>query len=167
MRSNRTKTSPATSIGAPMSPTIGSTRGTRRDRYSSEPRSTAFTAGMRLWPTRNIPSYIPTSARPVTTPSAPTPACRKVTRVRRHATPTKIAVASRTPAATNPRAAPSLCRLTTGKNAMAVPIPARATISSRIPPTRMAVSGPGPTMKLGSRAGAYSVSVGIETNVSR
>ena len=41
-----------------MSPTSGMTRGTRRDRYSREPSSRAFTTGMRLGPSRNVQLYM-------------------------------------------------------------------------------------------------------------
>ena len=37
-----------------MSPIVGMMRGTSRDRYMSEPSSRAFTAGMRVCPSRNV-----------------------------------------------------------------------------------------------------------------
>ena len=40
--------------GAPMSPTRGMMRGTSRDRYISEPSSSALMAGMRLCESRNV-----------------------------------------------------------------------------------------------------------------
>ncbi len=50
--------------------------------------------------------------------------------------------ASRTRAVTNPSAKPSCCRLTTGYSVTAVPMPARATITSRKPPTSTPVLEP-------------------------
>ena len=43
----------ARSNGAPMNPSTGRTRGTRRDWYSREPSNRAFMAGMRLCPRKN------------------------------------------------------------------------------------------------------------------
>src|SRR2546421_12966434 len=43
--SNRVAVTEAMSRAAPMNPSTGSARGARRDRYSSEPSSRAFTAG--------------------------------------------------------------------------------------------------------------------------
>ena len=54
-----------------------------------------------------------------------------------------MAAASRVREPTKPSATPSFCRLTTGYSATAVPTPARATITSRMPPMMTAVSGPG------------------------
>jgi hypothetical protein len=136
----------ASSRGAPMSPRTGSQRATSRERYSRVPSSSALNTGIVLWLSRKTRSYMPTSAWPVTCASAPTPACRRVTIVHRHAMPTTISVASSTRVPTNPSAKPSFCLLTTGYSATAVPMQARATMNSSTPPTRTAVSGPAPTM---------------------
>ena len=48
---------------------------------------------------------------------------------------------------TKPSAKPSFCRLTTGYSAMAVPMPARATITSRKPPTSTPVWAPEPRIQ--------------------
>ena len=68
-------------------------------------------------------------------PAAPPRSCRKVTSESRLTTPAKIMPASRTRAATKPSATPSFCRLTTGYSVTAVPMHARAMITSRKPPT--------------------------------
>jgi hypothetical protein len=101
---------------------------------------------MRLWPSRNVRSYRATSAWPVTTASAPAPACRRVTTDRRLTTPATMVAASRTRAATKPNATAWFCLLTTGYSTTAVPMQAKATIISRTPPQITPVSGPGPAM---------------------
>jgi hypothetical protein len=45
-----------------------------------------------------------------------------------------------------PSATPSFCLLSTGYNTTAVPMPASATMISRMPPMMTAVSVPEPTM---------------------
>src|SRR4051812_24410202 len=77
--------------------------------------------------------------------------------------------ASRTRAATKPRAAVSLCRLATGNSTTAVPTHDSARATSRKAPHITPVSLPAPRTKSAwSRRGAYSFSVGIDvTNVSR
>lgn len=54
--SNSTAVKEATSRGAPMNPSSGRTRGTRRDLYSGEPSSRALTAVRRLCPSRKVRS---------------------------------------------------------------------------------------------------------------
>jgi len=66
----------------------------------------------------------------------------KVTSERRLATPVKIMVASRVREATKPSAMPSFCRLTTGYSVTAVPMPARATTTSRKEPKSAPVLEP-------------------------
>ena len=63
------------------------------------------------------------------------------------ATPVKSMAASRVREATKPSAMPSFCRLTTGYSVMAVPMPARATMTSRKAPQSAPVSVPELMMK--------------------
>ena len=65
-------------------------------------------------------------------------------------TPIMITAPSKMRVVTKPSAKPSCCRLSTEKSATAVPMPARATIVSSKPPTRIAVSPPTLRMKFGS-----------------
>ena len=145
-RPNRTAISEAKSRGAPISPTSGMIRGTRPDRYIREPSSRALITAMKPGPNRNVQSYMATSAWPVTSASAPAPACRKVTTDSRLTTPLTMMAASRTREPTKPNATPSFCRLTTGYRATAVPKQARANITSRKPAKSTCASAPGPTM---------------------
>ena len=62
----------------------------------------------------------------------------------------KIMAASTMRVVTKPSAKPSLCRLTTEKSATAVPMPARATMSSRTVPTSTPVTLPEPRIQAGS-----------------
>jgi hypothetical protein len=62
----------------------------------------------------------------------------------------KIMAASRVRTAAKPSAMASFCRLTTGKSVTAVPIPARATISSRKAPRSTPVLLPGLVTKFRS-----------------
>ena len=57
----------AMSMGAPMSPSTGMTRGTSRDRYSKEPSSSALTPGMRVCPSRNVQLQTATCDAPTVT----------------------------------------------------------------------------------------------------
>lgn len=114
MRPNNTAVSPARSRGAPMSPTRGRIRGTRRDRYNREPSNKPFIAGMRLPESRNSRSYRATNVWLISKAPAPAPVCRRVTMVRIHATLAMMPAASRVREATKPSANPSFCFLTTG-----------------------------------------------------
>src|SRR5918994_5442204 len=53
--------------GAPMRPNSGMTRGTRPDRYMSDPSRRALMPGRRVCPMRNVQSWIATRDRPVLT----------------------------------------------------------------------------------------------------
>ena len=67
-----------------------------------------------------------------------------------------------------PTANASLCRLTTGNRATAVPMPASATVSSSSVPTSTSLSLPEPRIQVGSLLSVpYRARVGIETNVMR
>ncbi len=69
---------------------------------------------------------------------------------------------------TKPSAKPSFWRLTTGYSATAVPIPARATMSSRTVPTSTPVTLPEPRIQAGSVFSvSYKTSVGMEMKVMR
>ena len=87
------------------------------------------------------------------------------------ATPVKIMAASRVREATKPSAMPWFCRLTTGYSVMAVPMPARATMTSRKPPQSAAGVGAGADDEVRARYRAVELgrgaSVGIETKVIR
>ena len=62
----------------------------------------------------------------------------------------KIMAASRVRTAAKPSAMPSFCRLTTGNSVTAVPMPARATITSRKAPKSTLVLLPELVMKFWS-----------------
>ena len=87
----------------------------------------------------NVQLLKATSAWPVANASAPGPDCRKVTTDSRLTTPAKMVAASRTRAPTKPRR-PLQRLLTTGYSTTAVPMQAKATITSSTAPTRMEVS---------------------------
>jgi hypothetical protein len=107
---------------------------------------------MRPGPIRAVHSWIATRAWPVVTseaasvPAAPARSWRRVTMEMRLMTPTMMTAASMTRVVTKPSAATSLCRLTTGNSTTAVPMQARALMTSRKPPQRTAVSAAEPTM---------------------
>src|SRR3954454_23787352 len=167
--------SEASSSGAPTSPMTGMIRGTRPDRYITEPRQSALTTGIRLWPRRNVWSYTAVSVEPAVTSDAESTSAdawasaRRATTDSRLTTPRRIRPPSSTRAARKPRAAVSLCRFATGTSTTAVPTQESARTTSRSAPQRTPVVLPAPRTKSAcSRSGSYSASVGIEvTNVTR
>ena len=141
----------ASRIGAPISPIVGMKRGTRRDRYSRVPKRTALTHAMKPGPNRKVQSRPVTSAWPVVvsadaSAAEPARSCRRATTVSRATTPIMMTAASTMRDMTNPRARDSLTRLTTGKTATALPMPARALTKSRKHAHTTWVSWPAPTM---------------------
>ena len=63
--SKRTSIPVAMMSGPPMSPSIAMRRGTRPERYISQPSSSPFPKPtMKPGPSRNVQSWIPTSALP-------------------------------------------------------------------------------------------------------
>ena len=115
-------------------------RGTRPDRYSSEPSSRAFTHAMKPGPNRNVQLYMATRAWLAPSASAPAPAWRSVTTDNKATTPVTMMAASRVREPTNPSATPWFCRLITGYSATAVPIQAKARSTSSRPANRIWVS---------------------------
>jgi hypothetical protein len=87
-----------------MNPITGRTC-VRRDWYSSEPSSKAFTAGRKPCPRRKIQSWKATSACAASNPSAPTPACRKVSTDSRLTSRGRSCWPSKTRTPTKPNAA--------------------------------------------------------------
>ena len=112
-------------------------RGTRLERYISVPRSRAFRPAIP-GPIMNVQSLTATRARWVMTSevaSTPVaPGWRRVTTARTLTTPMAMTAASNPRLATNRTTRPSCCRLTIENSATAVPMPARAVMTSRKAP---------------------------------
>ena len=128
---------------APIGPRSGMVRATRQERYSREPSSRALTTGRKLCPSRKVQLLMATSAWLVANAPAPAPACRKVTTDSRLTTPARWWRLPGPASRRSPLRSPSCCRRTTAYKTTAVPTQARATITSRMAPIKMGVSGPG------------------------